>query len=57
MNNYLLIIGSHVDSVSKKEMIVDTLVKLKEEGVDVCYSTQLINHTQVNLLAISEWLK
>ena len=36
---YLVILCSHVDSEKKKNKVVETLKHLKDEGIDVCFSS------------------
>ena len=33
--NYLVILGSHVDSEKKRDVVIETLKHFKEENIDV----------------------
>lgn len=52
-NDYLVVFCSHVDSEQKKETVINSLKELKNEGVDVCFST----HSPQYLDEISEYVK
>jgi len=39
MGNYLVILGSHVNTIDKKNMVLETLKYFEDNDIDVCYST------------------
>jgi len=43
-NNYLVIFCSHVDSEQKKEVVIETLKELRDEFIDVCFSTHSLQY-------------
>lgn len=52
-NNYLVVFCSHVDSEQKKETVINTLKELKNDNLDVCFST----HSYQYMDEISKYVK
>ena len=53
MNKFLVILCAHVETVEKKNVVLETISSMNNEGIDVCY----LSHTNLYLDEISEKVK